>query len=727
MSQKAEASPWTAFHNISIKIVMKTPNLPHRKNALFAACLLAGAAGVAQAQSINLSGDATPAGDMGGNLSTRIVVLGENGTGALTMSSGAVLNDTDGGFMGTQSGASGTATLSTNSTWTSQHIRVGDIGTGVLTIQSGAKLITRGLETSKNVGGKGSITVDGPNSALEVATASATRLTVGNADSGSLRVLNGGKVSSRHQFRTSEIPGSSSFVEVDGANSSVTADSCHLGGGGVSSIRINNAGLIDCQSTASLGYGNVSLAGADSKWTVGTDLYVGFEAGPADAVVNVGEGTALEVGASIRMAYANEARHLGPGTLNITGTTNPGSVTAPLVYFGQNGLGVINFNHTDASGNYVFTPSMVGPGNGTVNINDVGTTSFAGNNRYPGTTSVHAGVLRAGSATGLSGESDFVVDSGATLDTATFSPTIKSLSNAGAVDMTAGGANAVLTITGNYDSTGGSIALNTILGDSSSATEKLVVNGATSGNTILNISNLGGTGAPTTGEGILVVQVDGASNGTFSLPAPGYLEAGTFRYDLVKTGNNWYLVSESRAEASGPGVTVVCSPAELSDAVAETATCKVSLSAASTTDLSINLNVPGANPRYTTTCTSPLLIPANATEASCTITSVANNTPGDGDVTALLAVLPPTVADAYTVAGPAAQVVIKDKDQTDNGGGENPENPGGENPGGENPGGGTAPHKVPTMGAVGLATMASIMGWLGLRRTRQSRSSAKTA
>ncbi|WP_312834575.1 autotransporter outer membrane beta-barrel domain-containing protein [Comamonas sp.] len=700
--------------------MIKNSILPLSPCAWLVACFIAGAA---QAQSIDFSGDTLPTGNMGAELSTRIVIVGGNGTGTMTMSSGAVLNDIDGAVIGSR-GGQGSVTLSSSSVWNSQATTVGSIGTGELRIESGAKLVTRGAVLSANAGGKGSVTVDGPDSSWEVSTASATRLTVGYAESGSLRVTNGAKVSSRHQLRTAELPGSTGLVEVDGANSSVNADSCHLSGAGLSTIRITNAGLVHCAGSGTLRHGTMVLSGADSKWSVGNDLYVEVSDAPVDATIHLGDGTVMEAGRRLLLASAVQPEYRSAATINIAGSTNPGAVLAPTLVFGRSQRGVINFNHTDASGNYVFAPSMTGTG--TVNINEAGTTRFTGNNVYSGTTSVNAGVLRAGSDTGFSAASDFVVASGATLDTDTFSNTVGSLSNAGTVTMAAGGTSGVLTVAGNYSSNGGSLALNTALGDSDSPTELLVVNGDTSGTTTLNITNVGGTGAPTSGLGIMVVQVNGASNGTFRLPAPGYLQAGSFRYDLVKTGNHWYLVSEARAE-SAPAVGVVCTPAELSDAAGKVATCKVSLNAALTSDLSVNLALPAASARYTTTCSSPIVVPAHATEASCTITAVPNNTANDGDVTATLAIAPPTVADAYTVNGPAAQVLIKDKDKTggdngggDNGGGNGGGDNGGGNGGGDNGGGTAVPHKVPTMGAVGLMAMASVLGLLGVRRTRQS-------
>jgi len=105
--------------------------------------------------------------------------------------------------------------------------------------------------------------------------------------------------------------------------------------------------------------------------------------------------------------------------------------------------------------------------------------------------------------------------------------------------------------------------MNAALAGNASATQKLVVSGNTSGSTTLHIRNLGGTGAQTTGNGILVVQVGMESNGQFTLPAPGYIQAGAYRYTLHKVGRNWYLQSapaSAKAAAADDSAACVTDP-----------------------------------------------------------------------------------------------------------------------------------------------------------------------
>lgn len=639
--------------------MMKKAILPLRPCALLVSCLMAG---LAQAQTISITGDSTPAGEMGASYDTARIIVGNTSAGALDVRGGGKLTSTD-VFLGIAEGSNGTAVVDgTGSSW----------------------VINAPFDVGLIIGqGRGS---------------------------GSLRITNGASVTNNKSLTASNSPESIALIEVDGANSTLTNGGlCAMGGSDTSTMRISNGGMVRCGGIGSIGFGSATLAGAGSKWVIGTDLYM---AGSTDmhSTLNIGEGSAVEMGGTMEVPSFADATIPTSAIVNIEGSTTPGALTASSLVFSPNESGVLNFNHSDTSGNYQFATPMTGPGK--VYVLGGGTTTLTGNNSYTGATSVTEGTLRAGSATALSSATAFSIGTNGTLDTGTFSPTLSSLHHGGTVTMLAGGTSSTLTVSGEYYGHLGSIALNTVLGDSSSASQKLIVNGDAMGVTTLNITNLGGAGAQTTGNGILVVQVAGTSFGNFELPEPGYIQAGGFRYSLAKVGNNWYLQSEEQLEAAAPAASVVCDPSELNGADSLVATCKVSLSVADTADLPINLTLPATHPRYTTTCSSPITVPSNATEASCTITAVASGGADGADVTAVLAIAPPTVADAYTITGPAAEVVIKAVEGREGGGGDN---------GGGDNGGGAVPHKVPTMGAAGLMAMASILSLLGLRRVRKDR------
>ncbi|MBV8041051.1 autotransporter outer membrane beta-barrel domain-containing protein [Pluralibacter sp.] len=103
--------------------------------------------------------------------------------------------------------------------------------------------------------------------------------------------------------------------------------------------------------------------------------------------------------------------------------------------------------------------------------------------------------------------------------------------------------------TGNWNGQGGTVVLNTVLGDDTSVTDKIVVNGDTRGNTFVKVNNAGGHGAQTV-EGIRVVEVTGQSDGTFT--KSGRIVAGAYDYSLMQKGPDWYLTSQYIAPAADP-------------------------------------------------------------------------------------------------------------------------------------------------------------------------------
>jgi autotransporter family porin len=93
-----------------------------------------------------------------------------------------------------------------------------------------------------------------------------------------------------------------------------------------------------------------------------------------------------------------------------------------------------------------------------------------------------------------------------------------------------------LTISDDFIGNGGKLVFNTVLFDDTSETDKLIVEGNTSGHTGVEVNNIGGTGAQTV-EGIEIVSVGGNSDGTFEKASR--IVAGVMTITLckkVKTG-----------------------------------------------------------------------------------------------------------------------------------------------------------------------------------------------
>ncbi|MCU6420513.1 autotransporter outer membrane beta-barrel domain-containing protein [Klebsiella aerogenes] len=123
----------------------------------------------------------------------------------------------------------------------------------------------------------------------------------------------------------------------------------------------------------------------------------------------------------------------------------------------------------------------------------------------------------------------------------------QNLSNSGMINVSAPGvttAGNTLHVAGDYAGNGGTLNLNTQLGGDNSLTDKLVVDGNTSGTTQVAVTNVGGSGAKTL-NGIEVVSVGGNSAGEFT--QKGRIVAGAYDYTLARgqggNAGNWYLTN----------------------------------------------------------------------------------------------------------------------------------------------------------------------------------------
>jgi T5SS/PEP-CTERM-associated repeat protein/autotransporter-associated beta strand protein len=302
----------------------------------------------------------------------------------------------------------------------------------------------------------------------------------------------------------------------------------NIGSFGTGTLTIANGGAVinDTAFAANIGngasgVGMVTVTGAGSAWSNSSGVNIG----------NSGAGTLTiaDGGVVTGLAPIVIAANAGAiGTFNIGAAAGspaaaPGTLTAPSVVFGA-GTGTINFNHT--STDYVFAPAI--SGNGTVNVL-AGVTTFTGANSYSGATNVDAGTLRAGALNTFSPNSPVRVAGGGTLDLNGFSQAESSLTDAGLVNMGAGAAPGTVLTTTSYTGSAGTMAINTLLGGDGSPSDRLVINGgAGNGATTMHVTNAGGSGAETTGNGILVVEaINGAttSAGAFALPT-GELRGG---------------------------------------------------------------------------------------------------------------------------------------------------------------------------------------------------------
>ncbi|HCQ3841291.1 TPA: AIDA-I family autotransporter adhesin YfaL/EhaC, partial [Escherichia coli] len=117
----------------------------------------------------------------------------------------------------------------------------------------------------------------------------------------------------------------------------------------------------------------------------------------------------------------------------------------------------------------------------------------------------------------------------------------------GAISLQNGVAGDTLTVNGDYTG-GGTLLLDSELNDDDSASDQLVLNGNTAGNTAVVINPITGIGEPTsTGIKVVDFAADPAqfqNNAQFSLAGSGYVNMGAYDYTLVEDNNDWYLRSQ---------------------------------------------------------------------------------------------------------------------------------------------------------------------------------------
>jgi outer membrane autotransporter protein len=304
------------------------------------------------------------------------------------------------------------------------------------------------------------------------------------------------------------------------------------------------------------GAGGLTKAGDGTLTLSGPNTYTG--------ATTVAAGT-LAAGAVGTLPGMTAVTVAAPGTLDLAGFNQSiGSLA------GEGAVSLGNATLTTGNDNTSTTFSGAMSGTGALDKVGAGTLILDGDNPYTGGTTVSAGTLAVGDfahpSAALSGGGAIAVEAGATLGG--YGSVIGDVTNRGvlapgsATPGFSGSPMGAFTINGNYAGAGGTMAINTVLGGSGSPSDRLVISGGlASGSTIVHVTNVGGVGAETTGNGIPVVNaVSGATTapGAFALPA-GELRAGAFDYDLLRGGasgasaNDWFLRSGFVSGGGGGG------------------------------------------------------------------------------------------------------------------------------------------------------------------------------
>ncbi len=339
--------------------------------------------------------------------------------------------------------------------------------------------------------------------------------------------------------------GKAGKVTVDNSLGQVTAsglqfmtDGYTIDGG---SIKLDGPGVIVVGDGTAAGLSMTATIGSEltgsaqlTKTDLGTLVLTGANSYTGGTAIN---GGMLQVSNDANLGGAAGGITLDGGTLHTTGSFG----SARAVDFAGNG-GIITDPGTTLTLNGVLS------GIGMLTKSGAGTLALtADSSGYTGTTSVEAGTLSVnGSLCG-----DVNVRAGGRLQGTGI---VCDTNNYADGTVAPGDSIGTLTVAGNYMGAGGTLEIEAELGGDASRTDRLVVTGDTSGTSAVKVINVGGTGAPTV-EGIKIIDVGGASNGTFSLAGDYVFQGeqavigGAYAYRLYKGGvstpadGDWYLRS----------------------------------------------------------------------------------------------------------------------------------------------------------------------------------------
>lgn len=457
---------------------------------------------------------------------------------------------------------------------------VGTIGLGSSTLRTGAGDFSGTIFDGGVAGGDGKMVKYGPG----VFTLSGVNTYAGGTtvEGGTLRVANNSAVGTG----AVTLAGGTTLA-YDSARMTELANAITLTGDAaldVASLGVRQSGAIGesggSHSFAKTGAGTLELTGVNS-YSGGTTVQGGvLDMNGASALgsgaVQVDAGAGLRMSNAATLASQAVTNQGSVDVSNVTAATAIGSLNGNGdVRLGARTLTVGGLNLNDTIGGVIQDGGVANGTGGNFVKTGTGTLTLTGANSYTGSTTVAGGTLRTGAVNTLSAASAHSVAAGATLDLAGASQTVASLANSGTVSLVGTAPGTRLTVTGAYVGNGGTLRLGTALGDSNSATDRLVLSGAgasASGNTTVQVTNLGGLGARTTGNGIEVVSaLNGATTtaqttkSAFAL-AGGHVDAGAFEYtlhaaDASGAGDNWYLRSETTVPPATPVVVAPGAPA----------------------------------------------------------------------------------------------------------------------------------------------------------------------
>lgn len=494
---------------------------------------------------------------------SRLLSIGEAGSGSVSITAGATVEvGADATLGGSASGSGSLSMAGSGSRMTvAGRMTVGDEGTGTLSLLSGAELTSSSALIGAAHGATGTATLGGLGTLWTVSDELA--LGTGSLSLGTSAALSTGSAS------IGSLSGETATVTLSGSGTAWdNSGTLAIGTSGTGSLSIGTGSTVSTQSAvagvAGASSGSVSIDGNGSALTIAGDFDIGrFGSGSA----TVSGGATLSAQTITLAANAGSSGTLNIGADETSLAAGAGTVNAQAIRFGD-GTGTLVLNHGET--NYELAAQL--SGTGTVKVLR-GVTALTGDNSHDGQTTISSGATLSignGGVTGTLGHGD-VVNNGSLIfnrtGTIAFDGDISgtgTLDKQGSGTLTLGGTSTYsgattvsagrLHVNGSLSSSV-SVAAGAVLGGSGSVGSTNLASGATLQAEGLAINgNLalasGSTLAATIGtSGIDALQVSGTANLAGADLALSYESGG-------RLGNHYTLIDAANTSGSLGSLTV---------------------------------------------------------------------------------------------------------------------------------------------------------------------------
>jgi len=329
------------------------------------------------------------------------LVVGNDGTGSLTIRNGALVTNTI-GYIAAVAGSKGTVLLD-NATWNnSSFFEIGDAGNATLTVQNNATLTNTSVNLSYYASGNSLVTID------HSTWTNSDFISVGGSGNATLVIQNAANVSTASSHTIGDAIGSHGSLLVDGNGTHLSSASfMTLGNGGIGNLTIQNAANVTDSGNAGFGVsggsaGSALVTGNNSLWTIMNGMTIGYTANATGNLTVQNHAVVAVSGAPSFLASAANST----ASVLVTGAGSRFTNSAQLI-IGADGSATMNVSNGAVvtcapAASLSGTAAAVGEegiGSGILNLSDPGTQFLASGHVNVGSGNNGAGTTNGGSGT----------------------------------------------------------------------------------------------------------------------------------------------------------------------------------------------------------------------------------------------------------------------------------------------------------------------------------------